>query len=737
MRRRGHAVLLAAVLIAAAGYSADSSQPDPPGFRIVSSSEIGSGNDGRRHVELRGTFNGAVDARVEAICNSEPVPAAIAAAAMTRVEVSIPEPRSSTTCTFRLHRLNDGASTTSSPNATLQLRDPANEITGSRDLGVANGRHVIELYGAFKTPAQLTATYGVTCNLGRAPGVQQQWTGNHFNISFDDIGEARCTFVFGYGDGRRTNLWGPVNLRAHPPLTGFGAYIWSTETRPRPGEDDALESAALPLVRAGFDVVRLHMAPSWRVPGPTVTDDLKNNHYKFNLDLFNGECPPGVPFLPCAVRIKAFQRLVATPGLRFVMLTVADSASDGRVWEANSWSSSSAVRAAVVKEYRDLALALYETQANTGKTFIVSSYESDNDLYCGASCKTIDDFVNDTVPPNEKLGCRTICERSDLPHWRAMESLRSWFQARHEGIEVARQIASSRGLRNVVVADAIEISTIRRLQNMTSCKKIVGGSVQVLPHCPNILDDVVPMVKPTYVSWSAWEGIRDDLPGQPPSPSSTPGRTPRLDADLADLKARLAALPGSPQLIVGEFGIESHPDFSQQTYSWANGEVAKAIQRARLPVNVAWEGYDSIEGTLQPYGLFYTSGLEKLGMTQLRTALREGAAEMAALPNPPGRIAGIVVSAVRQGQKVYDLFEVFGTFPSPPQNASEISLTCNGQGLTAPNLEWVAANPTQVNFRIEHDNASTLRYCSVKFPGTWTHGPKKLWPGACSQLVCP
>jgi hypothetical protein len=722
------------VILIAAGGHGSSSQPDPSDFQVVSISEIGSGTDGRRHVELRGTFNGAGDARAEAICNGSPVPAAIAAAESTRMDVSIPEPRSGTSCTFRLHRLTDGVSTAPSPNATLLLQDPANEITGSRDIGVANGRHVVELYGAFTTPAQLNATYGVTCNLRSAAGVQQQWTGDHFNISFDDTGEPRCTFVFGYGDGRRTNLWGPIDLRAHSPLTGFGAYIWSTETRPRPGEDDALESAALPLFRAGFDVVRLHMAPSWREPG------ISSNHYKFNLDLFNGECPPGAPFLPCAARIKAFQRLASSPGARVVMLTVADSSSAGVVFRADSWLNASPVRAAVVKEYRDLALALYETQANTGKTFIVSTYESDNDLYCG--CGSGNDFVNNTN------GCRTTCEDrpdcgtkcqgpGDLPHWRVMESLRNWFQARHDGIEAARQIASARGIRNVVVADAIEVSTIRRLQDMTSCKKKVGTSVEALPHCPNMLDDVVPVVKPTYVSWSAWEGIRDDLPGQPSSSSSIPGRTPRLDADLAYLKARLAALPGSPQLIVGEFGIEFHPDFSQHAYGWANGEIAKAIQRARLPVNVAWEAYDSIETpTFKPYGLFYTSGNEKPGMIQLRTALREGVAEMAALPNPPGRIAGIVVSAVRLGQQVYDLFEVYGTFPSPPQNASDISLICNGDGVTAPNLEWLAAHPGQVNFRIAHDNSSTLRYCSVKFPGTWTHGPKKLWPGTCAEPVC-
>src|SRR5262245_9262079 len=469
-RLRHYSVSLAAIVVVSASYTGHLFGQDQPDFRIASIAEIGSGNDGRRHLELRGTFSGSSDARAEAICNGQPVPAAIAHAEATRIEVSIPEPRSHTRCTFILHRLTDGASTPPSPSSTRQLQDPANEITGSRDLGVARGRHVVELYGAFKTPAQLDARFGVTCNLGSAPNVHQQWTGDHFNVSFDDIGEARCSFVFGYGDGRRTNLWGPVNLRLHAPLTGFGAYIWSTETRPRAGEDDAIESAALPLLRAGFDVVRLHMAPSWRAPG------LVNNHYKFNLDLFNGECPPDVPFLPCAARIRAFQRLASSPSVRVVMLTVADSASAGRENDVNSWTSGSPVRAAVVKEYRDLALALYENQNNTGKTFIVSSYESDNALYCGCE---INAFVNDTN------GCRTTCELGPLPHWKVMEALRGWFQARHEGIEAAKQIAAGRGIHNVVVADAIETSTIRRLHNMASCKKVSAGVVEALAHCPN------------------------------------------------------------------------------------------------------------------------------------------------------------------------------------------------------------------------------------------------------------
>jgi hypothetical protein len=713
-----------AVLASTLAVSGLSRQP-APGFQIISVAEVGSATDGRRHFMLSGTFTGAADARAEVTCNGAPTPAAIGQADATRIDVSIPEPRGRTRCAVTLHRMTDGVETAAS---MFHLRDPPNEITGSRDLGVnAAGRHVVELYGRFTTPAALDATFGVTCNAARAANVRDEWAGDHFQVSFDDHGEARCSFVFGYGDGRRTNLWGPLNLRPHAPLTGFGTYLWSTETQPRRGEDDALQSVSGPVFRAGFDVIRLHMAPSWRGPG------VANNHYKFNADLLNGECPPESPFLACAGRSTAFQRVASDAGARVVMLTVADSASADRVFHADSWTSASPVRAAVIKEYRDFALALYETQANTGKTFIISTYESDNDLYCG--CGVLG-FVND------ENACRTKCEDGELPHWRVMESLRGWFQARHDGVLAATKIAQSRGLQNVVVADAIEISSVRWLHNLKTCRKKTAHGIEVLPHCPNILDDVVPVVQPAYVSWSAWEGIRDDLPGQKPfpdsgmSPTSMPGRTPRLDADLADLKARLAAMPGSPQLIVGEFGVEFRPDLSDPIYSWANAEVAKSVQRARLPVNVVWSGYDSIEGTLQPYGLFRPDGSEKPGMVMLRQALIDGAAEIAALPTPPGRIAGIVVSAVREGVADYDLFELYGHFPQPPRTAAEIRLVCNGTRIVAPDLTWLGARNDQVNFRIRHDNAAAMRYCSVKLPDTWTHGPKKLWPGRCPQPVC-
>ena len=182
-----------------------------------------------------------------------------------------------------------------------------------------------------------------------------------------------------------------------------------------------------------------------------------------------------------------------------------------------------------------------------------------------------------------------------------------------------------------------------------------------------------------------------------------------------------------PQLILGEFGIEGNPNLSLTVDAWAMGEIARAVQRAGLPINVGWAAYDGKDesGVIYPFGLFGADGTEKLGMSLLRTALATGAMELGE-PHP-GYIDGIVVSDVRVGDLWYDLFEIYGSFPSPPTSASQVVLICNGVGVSP---ELVGQNATQVNIRMIHLDIPR-RYCSVKLPGTLTHGPKKMWPGTC------
>ena len=47
------------------------------------------------------------------------------------------------------------------------------------------------------------------------------------------------------------------------------------------------------------------------------------------------------------------------------------------------WSQT-ANRLAVQREYRELTYALYQTQNGSGKTFVVASWDADNQAYCGS-----------------------------------------------------------------------------------------------------------------------------------------------------------------------------------------------------------------------------------------------------------------------------------------------------------------------------------------------------------------
>ncbi len=409
-----------------------------------------------------------------------------------------------------------------------------------------------------------------------------------------------------------------------------------------------------------------------------------------------------------------------------------------------------------------MAIALYETQENSGKTFIIANWETDNLLTCNVGVGAF--ALNLTMNLGPAIGTvkvRDWCEQQpDIKPIKVSQGLTKWFSARRKGIRDAALYAGQRFIQNVVVADGVEFTSVRWLQNITPttasqwhdsnglalnpCK---GESLENLPHCINTLDDIIPNIGPVvggvvqpdppdYVLWSAWEGIRDDFPNflgfnaappnpANPTPTSTGGRSPRLDADLADLKARFPGGPGVPQLMVGEFGGEGDQNLSNSQDAFLMGELARSVQRAQLPVNIAWRAYDN-SGTND--GLFTASGGEKTGMQVLRSALLAGAAELA--QPQTGQIAGIVVTTTPVSGIWYDLFEIYGTFQTPP---SQFTLTCNPSAV----IPEIVGTPTthQINIRMRHQNYAR-QYCSVKLPGTRTHGPKKIWPGQCLTSQC-
>ena len=104
---------------------------------------------------------------------------------------------------------------------------------------------------------------------------------------------------------------------------------------------------------------------------------------------------------------------------------------------------------------RDLALALYETQRDTGKTFIVGNWETDNAIYCD--------------------GCT---DNTDITN--AFDAHLQWFSARKQGILQTRMIAQTRGITGVTVSDAIEFNDLRQDK-------------------PKTIESIIPTIMPEYI----------------------------------------------------------------------------------------------------------------------------------------------------------------------------------------------------------------------------------------------
>jgi hypothetical protein len=120
-------------------------------------------------------------------------------------------------------------------------------------------------------------------------------------------------------------------------------------------------------------------------------------------------------------------------------------------------------RVKVEAEMHDLALYLFETYQNSGKTFILQNWEGDNML------------GQDAVPE-------------------AVQGFTDWVNARQDGILRARKEAVDKGLDGVRVYGALELN------------KVSSGWIG-----PKLLDDVLPNTYCDLYSYSNWETGDDDL----------------------------------------------------------------------------------------------------------------------------------------------------------------------------------------------------------------------------------
>lgn len=275
--------------------------------------------------------------------------------------------------------------------------------------------------------------------------------------------------------------------------------------------------------------------------------------------------------LALAARTPDLQQAFANPAIRVYMITAYDGVTYGDCRTPKFLDPSFFSRdhtAAVIREYSDFTLSLYQTHAGSQKQFILSNWESDNAVYCGQA------YTYATDP-----AFRSTCQLQYASGYGvpgpevAFQGLQIWFNARAEGIADGRARALAAGLDGVGVYSAPEFNIVRALHD--------NG-------WPSVLYDVLPSASFDYVSYSAWESINTS------SPAST------LQTDLDTVRDVI----GSSAIIIGETGF-SRLDNDRQTVALTSAVVSAALAWG-VPYLVQWQLYDT--DAAHAYGLYDLTG---------------------------------------------------------------------------------------------------------------------------------
>lgn len=221
--------------------------------------------------------------------------------------------------------------------------------------------------------------------------------------------------------------------------------------------------------------------------------------------------------------------------------------------------------AAIVKEYSDLTFNLYKRYHNTRKRFIISNWEGDNEVYCGAAyAYAVDPITRAACIANYQSVYQGIPSPDD-----SITGLRLWFQARQQGIEDGRTRALSHGIGGKQVYFAPEFCIVRALHD-------AGFK--------SVLYDVLPFVSFDYVSYSSYESINEAEPGT---------------TLLADLNT-IQGVVGSNAIILGELGFARSVWGSEGTIVRTD-EVISIAQSWGISYLFQWNMYD--QSTIEDFGI--------------------------------------------------------------------------------------------------------------------------------------
>jgi len=225
---------------------------------------------------------------------------------------------------------------------------------------------------------------------------------------------------------------------------------------------------------------------------------------KSDIDYGKGGCISNFSLENLAKR-SDFNSIISDPNFDTVMITAYDGVSFSDCYTKNYLNADfvSQNKSAIEQEYRDLANYLKNFPS---KKFIISNWEGDNDIYCGAaygsSVAVCPDYSN------------------------SLAGFKEWIIAYSNGI-------SSAGASNVY--SAVEFNIVKYLKNN---------------NLPSVLYNVIPNVNTNYFSYSSYESINPII--------TTNDNGNQLKSDLTLIKNVISgAGKNSNNLIIGEFGFSS------------------------------------------------------------------------------------------------------------------------------------------------------------------------------------
>jgi hypothetical protein len=305
---------------------------------------------------------------------------------------------------------------------------------------------------------------------------------------------------------------------------------------------------------------------------------------KSDSDYKGGGCISNFSLKDLAQR-QDFQKILSDPSFKTIVITAYDGTSFSDCSTKNYLNPnfySSANTQKIQQEYTDFAKYL---ATFSGKTFIISNWEGDNDVYCGAAFGA------------SASGCPNSQQN--------LEGFKKWINARTAGIK-------SSGAGNVF--SAVEFNIVRDLKDRG---------------LPSVLYDVVPNVNADYFSYSSYESINALYSGDDGS---------QLKTDITAIKNVLSTSgKNSGNLIIGEFGFDQG---SREEIKNKLQTVAGIAAGSGVKYSFIWNLLD----TGGSFGL-YDSSANLVAAGQYFCQLWGGSACGAAPALPPPVSAAVAASA--------------------------------------------------------------------------------------------